>query len=289
VSRGQEAEVRPINTLITIIVAVFNGEETLERCIDSIVHQTYPNKELIIMDGVSTDGTVELLKRYDKEITYWESKPDRGIYHAWNKALDHAEGDWICFIGADDFFVDAGVLARVVPKLKDAINHDCLYAYGQVELYSDKKQRVVEKVNDSWEIVKKRFKRGGFLVHSGSFHHKLLFENSGGFNERYKICGDKDFLFRKLKSRNAYYINEVIIRMSMGGLSYSLEAKKKMLGETLLIWKDIPMTTFPWILYFSLIKVTSYRIIKNIIGAHSSTRLANVLRLLRRKNPYWDQ
>ena len=87
------------NPLLTIIVAVFNGAKTLERCIDSVVQQTWPYKELIIMDGGSTDGTVDLLKRYDSKIKYWESRPDRGIYHAWNKALDHAEGEWICFIG----------------------------------------------------------------------------------------------------------------------------------------------------------------------------------------------
>ncbi|MDA3897412.1 MAG: glycosyltransferase [Desulfobacteraceae bacterium] len=91
---------------ISIIVVVFNGAQTLERCLYSVVHQIYPCKELIIMDGGSTDGSVELLKRYDSQIKYWESKPDRGIYHAWNKALEHAEGEWICFIGSDDFFFD---------------------------------------------------------------------------------------------------------------------------------------------------------------------------------------
>ena len=78
---------------ITIVIAVFNGAKTLERAIESVARQTYPYKELIVMDGGSTDGTVEILKRYGATIKYWESKPDRGIYHAWNKALDHAEGE----------------------------------------------------------------------------------------------------------------------------------------------------------------------------------------------------
>jgi hypothetical protein len=137
--------------------------------------------------------------------------------------------------------------------------------------------------------MKKRFKRGGFLVHSGSFHHKSMFDNGGGFNERYKICGDKDFLFRKLRFGNAYYINEVIIRMSMGGLSYSLDAKKKMVEEALFIWKDIHMTTFPWLLYFSRMKITCYSLIKSIFGERFSVKLADALRRLRGENPYWDQ
>ncbi|MFZ2633018.1 MAG: glycosyltransferase family 2 protein [Desulfosalsimonadaceae bacterium] len=275
--------------LITIIVAVFNGAKTLERCIDSVVHQTYPYKELIIMDGGSTDGTVELLKRYDSKIKYWESRPDRGIYHAWNKALDHAEGEWICFIGSDDFFIDPGVLFKIVPKLTDAIMKDCPYAYGQVELYSDKNKRVVEKYNDSWEIIKKRIKRGGFLVHSGSFHHRSLFDKKSRFDERYKISGDRDFLLRSLKFKNAYYLKDVIIRMSMGGLSYDLSAKRELVDEALLIWKDISMTTFPWLLYFSLIKLKLYTIIKSILGERFTIKLADTLRRLRGENPYWDQ
>ena len=90
--------------LISIIVAVYNGEKTLQRCIDSVFSQTYPHKELIIIDGGSTDGTVDILQTNNDKITYWKSEPDNGIYQAWNKALDHAKSDWICFLGSDDYF-----------------------------------------------------------------------------------------------------------------------------------------------------------------------------------------
>jgi glycosyltransferase involved in cell wall biosynthesis len=73
--------------LITIIVAVLNGRETIRQCIESVNNQTYLYKELIIIDGGSTDGTVEILKDNNDKIAYWESKPDRGIYHAFNKAI----------------------------------------------------------------------------------------------------------------------------------------------------------------------------------------------------------
>jgi glycosyltransferase involved in cell wall biosynthesis len=81
--------------LISVIVAVYNGAKTLQRCIDSVSDQTYPNKELIIIDGGSTDGTIEIIRSNQDQITYWQSEPDNGIYHAWNKALDHASGDGI--------------------------------------------------------------------------------------------------------------------------------------------------------------------------------------------------
>ena len=88
---------------ISIIVAVYNSKKTLQRCIDSVFSQTYPHKELIIIDGGSTDGTVDILRANNDKITYWKSEPDNGIYQAWNKALDHAKSDWICFLGADDY------------------------------------------------------------------------------------------------------------------------------------------------------------------------------------------
>lgn len=75
--------------LISVIVAVYNGEKTLQHCIDSVSNQAYPHKELIIIDGGSTDGTVDILRADNDKIAYWESEPDKGIYHAWNKALDH--------------------------------------------------------------------------------------------------------------------------------------------------------------------------------------------------------
>ena len=72
---------------ISVIVAVLNGAKTLQRCIDSVAQQTYPNKELIIIDGGSQDGTVDILKANQGKITSWISEPDRGIYSAWNKGL----------------------------------------------------------------------------------------------------------------------------------------------------------------------------------------------------------
>lgn len=98
--------------MISIIVAVFNGKITLQHCIDSVAQQTYPNKELIIIDGGSKDGTVNLLEENRNKISYWISEPDRGIYNAWNKGLEQTTGKWIIFLGADDYLWDVRVLER---------------------------------------------------------------------------------------------------------------------------------------------------------------------------------
>jgi glycosyltransferase involved in cell wall biosynthesis len=273
--------------LISIIIAVLNGENTLCRCIDSVVHQTYPDRELIIIDGGSSDGTVEILKEYDGHIKYWESRPDRGIYHAWNKALDHVSGGWICFIGCDDFFFDNDVLSNIVPKLVDAKNKNRLYAYGKVALYSDNEKRVIEYYNDDWEKLKTKIRRGGFLVHSGSFHQKELFHDYYKFDERYKIAGDRDFLLRALKFTEAYYLENVIIGMSIRGVSFSLSDKKKLIDEVLSIWKKNQITTYPWLIYLSLIKFVCYNFISKFFGEKFGLRLANTLRKIRGENPYW--
>src|SRR5579875_2525303 len=103
---------------ITVIVAVLNGAQTLPRLMDSFTSQTYPFKEMIVLDGGSTDGSVEILHRRSEEIVYWETEPDRGLYHAWNKGLQRATGEWLCFLGADDRFWQEDVLERLVERLQ---------------------------------------------------------------------------------------------------------------------------------------------------------------------------
>ena len=116
---------------ISVIVAVYNGIDTLQQCIDSVAQQSYPAKELIVIDGDSKDGTVELLKANQEKINYWVSEPDSGVYNAWNKGLAQANDDWICFLGADDYFWDNQVLDKLGKALTD-IPVKVRLAYAQV-------------------------------------------------------------------------------------------------------------------------------------------------------------
>jgi glycosyltransferase involved in cell wall biosynthesis len=118
--------------LITVIVAVLNRAATVKRCLESIEAQDYPAKELIVMDGGSTDGTLTLLEEYRSHMAYFESASDRGIYHAWNKALKHACGEWVCFLGADDFFWSPHALTEMAPFLIEAAERGIRIVYGQV-------------------------------------------------------------------------------------------------------------------------------------------------------------
>jgi glycosyltransferase involved in cell wall biosynthesis len=276
----------PEKSIISIIIAVLNGERTLSRSIDSVAEQTYQQKELIIMDGGSTDGTVDLLKLYDTKIKYWESKPDKGIYHAWNKALDHATGEWICFIGCDDFFIDVKVLEKAAPYLIQADRLGINYAYGKVAYFSEKLQRVIEYENDQDSI--KRLRKGRSLFHSGSFHSNRLFQTHSNFNESYKIAGDFDFLLRELKDKEAYYIDDVIICMGMSGVSYELSFRKKMIIESFKAWKENNVGAIPWYLYISYIKLLSYSLGKSIIGESFCRKFADVIRKIWGKKNRWN-
>ena len=104
---------------ISVVMAVLNGEAGLRRALDSIVGQTYPEVEVVVMDGGSTDGSLDILRGYGARIAHWETGRDTGVFNAWNKALDHVTGDWVCFLGADDWYAGPDVMARVAAQITE--------------------------------------------------------------------------------------------------------------------------------------------------------------------------
>ena len=107
---------------ITIITVSYNCVDTIEKTILSIINQTYSNIEYIIIDGASTDGTVDIIKKYQDRITYWVSEPDNGIYDAWNKGIKASNGEWISFVGADDILINDCIEKYVFETNKSKIN-----------------------------------------------------------------------------------------------------------------------------------------------------------------------
>jgi glycosyltransferase involved in cell wall biosynthesis len=115
--------------LITVITVVYNAEKTLEETVNSVINQIYENIEYIIIDGASSDNTVEIIKKYEDNIDYWISEPDEGVFYAMNKGIDRATGDWIIFMNSGDTFTDNLVLDRI---FNDTIytNIDIIYGNG---------------------------------------------------------------------------------------------------------------------------------------------------------------
>lgn len=125
------------NPLISVVTVSYNAVSTIEQTIISVLNQMYFNIEYIIIDGGSTDGTVDIIKRYDDKIAYWQSEPDRGIYDAMNKGILQAKGEWIYFIGASDLLLKNSFQTIFSEKI------DAEVIYGDITIVYPKGQKHV--------------------------------------------------------------------------------------------------------------------------------------------------
>lgn len=204
---------------ITIIVAVYNGAKTLQRCLDSIIQQSYSYKELIVIDGGSTDGTIALLKANQKYICYWNSEPDNGIYDAWNKALKQVNGEWVAFLGADDVFLPSA-LQDYADYLLAHQNEKFDYVSSRVNLV--KGDKLIRTIGKPWSWS--AFRRYMNVAHVGSLHNKALYEKYGVYDTSYQICADYELLLRPRASLRAGFVDVATVNMSVGGASDSVAA-----------------------------------------------------------------
>ena len=220
------------NPRITVIVAVYNADATLQQCLESITQQIYKNVELIVIDGGSTDGTVAILNRNDALIDYWISEPDRGVYHAWNKALKKASGDWICFLGADDYFWNAEVLTTMVDQFSH-LPPNVQLVYGKICLMTVD-GTPIHSIGQAWNDVGGRLKKEMCIPHCGAMHRRNFFVEHGSFDETYRIAGDYELLLRGFIKNNAqaYFISTLIaVGMRVGGMSSKTENNLTVLRE----------------------------------------------------------
>jgi glycosyltransferase involved in cell wall biosynthesis len=274
--------------LISVIVAVFNGQATLQQCIESIARQSYKKMELIIVDGGSRDGTVDLLKANDDRIDYWVSEPDRGIFNAWNKGIAHARGEWICFIGADDFLWDSRVLERMAAYL-EKLPADIRVAYGQVtRLGTDGKELYSE--GQPWREAKKLFQQYMSLPHPAVMHRRSLFDRHGNFDETFRIAGDYELLLRELKEGEATFIPGIIVTgVRSGGISTRPENTIKALKE---IYRAQRMhgRIFPGRFVLKSFANEWLRLaFWRVLGDRNARRLLDLRRRMRGLPPYWTK
>ena len=260
-----DAHARVASPLISIVIATYNSKTTLQQCIDSVAQQTYPHKELIVIDGGSKDGTVEVLEVNAQKVSYWVSEQDRGIYHAWNKGLARARGQWICFLGADDCFWDKTVLARVHESLR-ILPPNIRVVYGQNMLVNGKGESLYP-MGTSWETVKDRFWAGMCLPHPGMMHHRSLFEQHGSFDESFRIAGDYEMLWRELKHADAWFIpNLITAGVQYGGISSKPDSALLVLSEARraqrMHGKKVPALLWVW----SIIKVYVRMLLWRLFG-----------------------
>jgi glycosyltransferase family 2 protein len=188
---------------ITIVTIVYNAEIVIEQVISSVVGQSYKNKEYIIIDGGSTDKTLEIIRKYNDNISYWVSEPDRGIYDAMNKGIEVATGDYILFLGADDAFVSDNALEKAVNnilqlqdqgKKVDIASFPVILVNGDLSL-----EKKVSGIKGD-ECCPK------MIPHQGMFSSRILLKKYK-FDIKYKIAADYKFFLE------CYYDKDVSIEI----------------------------------------------------------------------------
>ena len=219
--------------IISVITVVFNGAATLEHTICSVLEQTYRNVEFIIIDGGSTDGTLDILREYDDHIDYWVSEKDAGIYDAMNKGIALASGDIIGFINADDFYESSNVLANVA---KVFANKRVDVSYGDLCYVKQFDTMKVVRYWKSSEFYPNSFEIGWCPPHPTFFVRREIYERYGMFDLTFKIAADVELMIRFLEVHRvcAIYIPVVLVKMRMGGttnrsLSNILKQNKEIL------------------------------------------------------------
>jgi len=203
---------------ISVITAVFNRADTIGQALASVQAQTWPRVEHVVIDGASTDGTLQVLEAQRDRLAVLSSEPDKGIYDALNKGIGKASGDVVGFMHSDDVFADGDVLARVGAAFADpavqAVYGDLVYV----------RKEDPEKMVRHWRagaFSLRRLAWGWMPPHPTLYVRRAVYEQVGGFDTRFRIAADYDHILRvfSLPGLNPVYIPAVLVKMRLGGSS----------------------------------------------------------------------
>lgn len=223
---------------VSIITVVYNGAEFIRDCIESVLNQTYPDVEYIVVDGKSTDGTVELVQQYGNRLHQFISEPDKGIYDAMNKGLRLATGEVVGLLNADDFYRHNRVIENMVATLvrtgSDAV-------YGDIVYVDRANSERVKRYWHSGEYVKNSFLWGWMPGHPAFFAKRTLYAQYGVFRTDMKSAADYELMLRFIHKHQIKlaYMKEVTIVMRMGGISNSsVKNRLRANREDRLAWQN---------------------------------------------------
>lgn len=203
---------------VTLITVTLNSEKYLEGCIRSVMEQDHKDIEHIIIDGVSTDGTLAIIEKYNDHISRWVSEKDYSMYDAINKGMKLATGDIIGTLNSDDVLASPDVISSIVQCFeKEKVNA----VYGDL-LYVD--QHDTSKVMRQWKggaFRRSKFRFGWMPAHPTFYFYRNLLDKCGYYETHFFTAADYEFMTRYLFYHNvgAAYVNKLIVKMRMGGMS----------------------------------------------------------------------
>lgn len=226
---------------VSIITSCYNRKDTIQGALESVLAQDYDNIEYIVVDGASTDGSVDVIKgmmadpRWKNSFKF-VSEPDHGMYEAINKGIKMASGDIIGLVHSDDFLYDHHVISDVVAKFKET-NADFIYGDGIFVQPEDTDKIVRNWIGGAYHRWK--VKCGWLPLHPTCYIRRDVMMREGLYDETYKIAADTDLLVRYLYKANlkVVYLKREIIRMRMGGLSTDSNKRKAMWDEDIRLYR----------------------------------------------------
>jgi glycosyltransferase involved in cell wall biosynthesis len=207
-SFGKEAAVFSIS----IITVVRNGASVIANCIESVLAQQIEGMEYIVIDGASTDGTLEIIRRYGGAITVCLSEPDGGLYDAMNKGLRLARGRYVHFLNADDHYVATDTLRKLLPQLDE---HTVCYGAMIYQEEDGRQRRLGSPFSWDRELMESHIPQPTLFVPS------QLYREVGEFNLEYRIAADYDMVLRLAKRFPVRFVDQPVTLMMAGGISYT--------------------------------------------------------------------
>ena len=207
-----------MDTKISLITVTYQSASTLQTTIDSVRRQNYSNIEYIIVDGGSTDKTLEIIKNNQDVVDHWISETDHGTYDAMNKGFGLASGDIVGFLHADDVFASPEVLDMVRQRYQESSFH---ILYGDLEYVRPEDIKKVVRYWRSGSFRRRQLRRGWMPPHPTVYVDRKFFKKIGHYNLDYRISADYEWLLRALSkpTTRVQYLPEVMVRMRLGGLS----------------------------------------------------------------------
>ena len=244
---------------ISVITAVHNSKSTIQDCLESVQSQDYPNIEHIVIDGKSSDGTLDILKQYRKDISILISEKDLGIYDALNKGLKYVTGDIVGFLHSDDIYANSNVLSLYAEAFEGENIDSC---YGDLIYVESGNTKKSVRYWKSGPLKRYKLRWGWMPPHPTLYIRNELYQKLGGFRLDMGTAGDYESIIRFfLKHKiSAKYIPSTMIKMRVGGASnVTLRNRIRANMNDRKAWKVNKVRPYPWALIFKpLSKIKQY-------------------------------
>ena len=223
----------PDKPLISVVTVVFNAEKYLEQTIQSVVNQTYDNIEYVVIDGGSTDGTLDIIRKYEDKIAYWISERDEGISDALNKGIKLSSGEIIGIIHSDDYYASKDVVQSVVNEFNKCQNIKAIYGI------MDSVDRETGRLELRWgkDCSPNEIRKRMYIPHPTLFCKKEVYENVGYFRKNLKYAMDREWAIRLVRYTRPYFLNKRIAVMRKGGINMR-NAKKDFWEASKSLWEN---------------------------------------------------